>query len=64
MPSQLLKGVLLVVMVVDVDVVAVVVAMGMTVPILGARGVLKVFPLLPVLIHLWVIELRSEIERG
>ncbi len=48
--------VLLAVVVVD----AVVVAVGMTIPILRASGWLKVAQLLPVLIHLWLMELRKK----
>ncbi len=41
-----------------------VVAMGVTVPILGASGVLMMVPLLPVLIHLWVMDLRRKMDCG
>ncbi len=46
-----------VVVVVDANAVMVMVAMGVTVPILGESGVpIKVILLLPVQIHLWVME--------
>jgi hypothetical protein len=55
--SQLLKDAVLVVVVVDADAVMVVVAVGVTVPMLGESGVpIKVILLLPVQIHLWVME--------
>jgi hypothetical protein len=53
-----------VVFVVDTDKVVVVVAVGMTIPILGACGGLKVVLLLPVLIHLWMIKARRELDHG
>jgi hypothetical protein len=59
-PCLLLKGVLLAIVVMDRDVMVVVVAVRMTVPILWASGGLKVVTLLPVLIHLQVLELRRE----
>ena len=63
--SQLLKDAGLVVVVMDADVVMVVVAVGVTVQILGESGVpIRVILLLPVQIHLWVMELKSNMESG
>jgi hypothetical protein len=63
--SQLLKDAGLVVVVVDADAVMVVVAGGVTVQILGESGVLlRVILLLPVQIHFWVMESKSEMESG
>jgi hypothetical protein len=63
--SQLLNDTGLVVVVMDVDAVMVVVAVGVTVQILGESGVpIGVVLLLPVQIHLWVMELKSEMESG
>jgi hypothetical protein len=63
-PSILLKGMLLVVVVVDADMVVVKVAVRMTVPTLGANGGLKVVQLLLLQIHLQVMELRKEMDHG
>jgi hypothetical protein len=63
--SQLLKDAGLVVVVVDVDAVMVVVAVGVTVQILGESGVpIRVILLLPVQIHLQVMESKSKMESG
>jgi hypothetical protein len=63
--QNLMKGVVLVVMVVAVDVVMVEVAVGVTVPILGVNGVPpKVILLIPVQIHLRVMVSKSEMESG
>ena len=63
--QNLMMGAVLVVVVVGVDVVMVEVAVGVTVPILGVNGVpTKVILLLPVLMHLWVMVLKSEMESG
>jgi hypothetical protein len=63
--SQLLKDTGLVVRVVDGDVVTVVVAVGVTVQILGESGApIRVILLLPVQIHLWVMESKSKMESG
>jgi hypothetical protein len=63
--SQLLKDRGLVVMVMNTDAVMVVVAVGATVQILGESGVpIRVILLLPVQIHLWVMESKSKMERG
>ncbi len=59
--SQLLKDTGLVVVIVDVDVVMVLVAMGVTGQILGESGVpIRVILLLLVQRHLWVMELKSK----
>jgi hypothetical protein len=63
--SQLLKDAGLVVVVLDADVVMFVVAVGVTVQILGERGVpIRVILLLPVQMHLWVMESKSKMESG
>ena len=63
--QNLMMDAVLVVVVVDVDVVMVEVAVGVTVPILGVNGVpTKVILLLPVLIHLRVMVLKSVMESG
>ncbi len=63
--SQLLMDAVLVVVVIDVDAVMVVVAVGVTLPILWEGGVpIKVILLLPVQIHLWVMESKSKMESG
>jgi hypothetical protein len=63
--SQLLKEVVLVVVVMNADMVMVVVAMAVTVPILGEKGVpVMVILLLPVQIHLRVMESKSKMESG
>jgi hypothetical protein len=65
MQSQLLKDMVLVVMVVDANMVMDVVAIGGTVPILVESGVpIKVILLLPVQIHLWVMESKSKMKSG
>jgi hypothetical protein len=63
--SQLLKDAGLVVVVMDADVVMVVVAVGVTVQILRESGVpVRVILLLPIQIHLWVMELQSKRKSG
>jgi hypothetical protein len=63
--SQLLKGAGLVVVAVDADVVMVVVAIGVTVQIFGESEVpIREILLLPVQIHLQVMELKSKMENG
>ncbi len=63
--SQLLEDMILVVVVMIMDTVMVVMAMGVTVSILGESGVpIKVILLLPVQIHLWVVESKSKMESG
>ena len=63
--SQLLKDVGLVVVAMDMDAVMVMVAVGETVQIFGESGVpRRVILLLPVQIHLWVMELKSKMESG
>jgi hypothetical protein len=63
--SVTLMDAVLVVLVMDVDTMTVVVAVGVTVPILGESGVpIKVILLLPVQIHLWVMESKSKMESG
>jgi hypothetical protein len=63
--SQLLRVAVLVVVVVDADPVMVVVAVGGTLPILGESGVpIKVILLLPVQIHLRVMESKSKMVSG
>jgi hypothetical protein len=63
--SQLLKDAVLVVVVVDADVVMVVLAIGVTVPILGESGVpIRVILLLPVQIHLQMMDSKSKMESG
>jgi hypothetical protein len=63
--SQLLKDPGLVVMVVEAGAVMVVVAVGVTVQILGESGVpIRVILLLPVQIHLWVMESKSKMKSG
>ncbi len=63
--QNLMMGAVLVVVVVGVDVVMVEVAVGVTVPILGVNGVpTKVILLLPVLINLRVMVLKSKMESG
>ncbi len=63
--SQLLKDAGLMVVVMDADVVMVVVAVGATIQKLGDSGVpIRVILLLPVQIHLWVMESNSEMESG
>jgi hypothetical protein len=61
--SQLLKGAGLVVVVMDADPVMVMVAVGVTVQILWESGVpIRVILLLPVQIHLWVMESKKEMK--
>jgi hypothetical protein len=63
--SLLLKDAGLVVVVVDTDAVRVLVAMGVTVQILGESGVpIRVILVLPVQIHFWVMELKNKMESG